>query len=78
MQAGGPARVLVSIYSGRKSTRLFGRKLVVFTGPGARSICIPVPLTAATFTTREPLRLVIVTKSGVVERTSTRLITDTR
>jgi hypothetical protein len=54
-----PARVLVSIFSGRRSIRLFGQKLVVFTAPGRRQPCIPVPFRAHTFNVRTPLRVAL-------------------
>jgi hypothetical protein len=54
-----PARVLVSIFSGRRSIRLFGQKLVVFVGAGKRQVCIPVPFRAHTFNVRTPVRVAL-------------------
>jgi hypothetical protein len=54
-----PARVLVSIFSGRLSIRLFGQKLVVFFAPGRQQPCIPVPLRAHTFNVRTPLKVAL-------------------
>jgi hypothetical protein len=54
-----PARVLVSIFSGRRSIRLFGQKLVIFFVPGSRQVCIPVPFRAHTFNVRTPLRVAL-------------------
>jgi len=47
-----PARVLATIFSGVRSKRLFGQKLVVFTKPGSRRTCIPVPANAKTINLR--------------------------
>jgi hypothetical protein len=54
-----PARVLVSIFSGRRSIRLFGQKLVVFFVPGRQQPCIPVPFRAHTFNVRTPLNVAL-------------------
>jgi len=54
-----PARVLVSIFSGRRSIRLFGQKLVVFFGPGQKQVCIKVPFRAHTFNVRTPVRVAL-------------------
>jgi hypothetical protein len=54
-----PARVLVSIFSGRLSVRLFGQKRVVFFAPGRRRICIPVPFRAHTFNLRTRLNVAL-------------------
>ena len=54
-----PARVLASIFSGRRSIRLFGQKRVVFTGPGRRRVCIPVPFRAHTFDLRTQLNVAL-------------------
>jgi hypothetical protein len=54
-----PARVLVTIFSGRRSIRLFGQRLVVFTAPGRRDTCIRVPARAKTFDVRTPLRFAV-------------------
>ena len=52
-------RVLVSIFSGRLSIRLFGQKLVVFFAPGRQQPCIPVPFRAHTFNVRTPLNVAL-------------------
>ena len=54
-----PARILVSIFSGRRSIRLFGQKLVVFFAPGRQQPCIPVPFRAHTFNVRTPLNVAL-------------------
>jgi hypothetical protein len=55
-----PARILVSIFSGRLSIRLFGQRLVVFrTAPAQRQVCIAVPFRARTFNVRTPLRVAL-------------------
>ena len=54
-----PARVLVSIFSGRRSIRLFGQKLVVFLGSGRKQVCIKVPFRAHTFNVRTPVRVAL-------------------
>jgi hypothetical protein len=54
-----PARVLVTIFSGRRSVRLFGQRLVVFTAAARKSTCIKVPAHARTFNVRTPLRLAV-------------------
>jgi hypothetical protein len=55
-----PARILVSIFSGRLSIRLFGQRLVVFpTAPAHRQVCIGVPFRAHTFNVRTPLRVAL-------------------
>jgi hypothetical protein len=54
-----PARILVSIFSGRRSIRLFGQKRVVFTAPGRRRVCIPVPFRAHTFNVRTRLNVAL-------------------
>jgi hypothetical protein len=51
--------VLVSIFSGRLSIRLFGQQLVVFRAPGRRQPCITVPFRAHTFNVRTPLRVAL-------------------
>ncbi len=50
-----PSRVLATIFSGKRSKRLFGQKLVVFTSPGSRRTCIPVPKNAKTINLRTSL-----------------------
>lgn len=59
-----PARVLVTIFSGRRSIRVFGQKDVVFTRPRRVIVCIPVPLRARTFNVRTPLRFAFGWKVG--------------
>ena len=54
-----PARILVSIFSGRRSIRLFGQKLVVFFAPGRKQPCIQVPFRARTFNVRTPLNVAL-------------------
>jgi hypothetical protein len=55
-----PARILVSIFSGRRSIRLFGQRLVVFAAaPARRQVCITVPFRARTFNVRTPLRVAL-------------------
>lgn len=50
-----PARVMVTIFSGRRSIRLFGQRLVRFARPGRVTTCIRVPRRARTFDVRTPL-----------------------
>jgi uncharacterized protein (DUF2147 family) len=54
-----PARILVSIFSGRRSIRLFGQRRVVFTAPGRQRVCIPVPFRAHTFNLRTRLNVAL-------------------
>ncbi|HMO01248.1 MAG TPA: hypothetical protein PKD59_17680 [Miltoncostaeaceae bacterium] len=54
-----PARVLVTIFSGRRSIRLFGQRLVVFAAAGRTETCIRVPARARTFDVRTPLRFAV-------------------
>ena len=67
-----PARVLVSIFSGRLSIRLFGQKLVIFPAPAQRQVCIPVPFRARTFNVRTPLRVALGYTAGARRQTSGR------
>jgi hypothetical protein len=53
------ARVLVTIFSGRRSVRLFGQRLVVFAAKGRKLTCITVPRRAKTFNVRTPLRFAV-------------------
>ena len=53
------ARVLVTIFSGRRSVRLFGQRLVIFTAAGRKSTCITVPARATTFNVRTPLSFAV-------------------
>ncbi len=59
-----PARVLVAIYSGRKSIRVFGRKVVRFPKPRTRVVCVRVPFRAKTFNVRTPARIAIAVRAG--------------
>ena len=61
-----PARVLVTIFSGRRSIRLFGQKDVLFRAPGRRVVCITVPRRARTFNVRTPLRFALGYRLGTV------------
>ena len=54
-----PARVLVTIFSGRLSVRLFGQRQVRFAKPGRTSVCILVPARAKTFNVRTPLSFAV-------------------
>lgn len=54
-----PARILATIFSGKRSTRLFGQKLVVFTKAGSRRTCIPVPANARTVNLRTKLNFAL-------------------
>jgi len=45
-------KVFVGIYSGKQSRRAFGQKLLTFTGPGTKTICMPVPNRARNFDPR--------------------------
>lgn len=54
-----PARILATIYSGKRSTRIFGQKLVVFSKPGSRRTCIPVPNRAKTISPRTSLNFAL-------------------
>lgn len=67
-----PARTLVTIFSGVRSKRLFGQKLVVFRQPGARSVCIPVPARAKTFNVRTKLGLALGYSKGATPRRGAR------
>lgn len=55
--SGKPARILVSIFSGNKSIRLFGQKRVVFLRAGRRRVCVPVPYRAHSFDVRSRLNV---------------------
>jgi hypothetical protein len=63
-----PARVLVAIYSGRKSIRLFGQKIVRFGAPGTKVVCVRVPFRAKTFNVRTPARIAIAVRRGAKAR----------
>jgi hypothetical protein len=62
-----PARVLVTIFSGIRSRRLFGADLVRFRAPGRKTPCIPVPLRARTFDARTRLRVAVGVALGAVD-----------
>lgn len=59
VQSGRPARVLVTIFSGKRSIRLFGQRLLVFIAAGRRTTCIRVPARARTFDVRTPLSFAV-------------------
>jgi hypothetical protein len=63
-----PARVLVAIYSGRKSIRLFGQKIVRFSAPGSVVTCVRVPFRAKTFNVRTPVRIAVAVRKGAKPR----------
>lgn len=64
-----PARVLATIFSGRRSIRLFGQKEVLFrSAPARRVVCIRVPLRAHTFDVRTPLRFALGYRLGTKPR----------
>lgn len=54
-----PVKVLVTIYSGRNSLRLFGKKLASLPKAGTTTVCVPVPKRAHTFRPRDGLTLEI-------------------
>jgi hypothetical protein len=62
------ARVLVTIFSGTRSRRLFGAELVTFRRPGKQIVCIPVPRRARTFDARTQLRAAVGVALGAVDR----------
>jgi len=59
-----PARVLVQIYSGPKSRRLFGERIVAFRAPGTRYVCVRVPFRAKTFNPRAPAGILVAVRKG--------------
>jgi hypothetical protein len=63
-----PARVLVAIYSGRRSIRLFGQRVVRFGAPGTKVVCVRVPFRAKTFNVRTPARIAIAVRRGAKAR----------
>ena len=63
------ARVLVTIFSGIRSRRLFGADLVTFRRPGRKIVCIAVPRRARTFNARTQLRVAVGVALGAVDRT---------
>lgn len=68
VSAARPARVLVAIYSGRKSIRLFGQRIVVFKARGKRTVCVRVPFRAKTFNTRTTARIAVAVRTGAKKR----------
>jgi hypothetical protein len=62
------ARVLVTIYSGIRSRRLFGADLVRFRRAGRKIVCIDVPRRARTFNARTQLRVAVGVALGAVDR----------
>lgn len=62
--ARGPSRVVVSIFSGTKSIRLFGQRRVTFTAAGTKVVCVRVPYNARTFDVRTPFRIGVAAKTG--------------
>jgi sugar lactone lactonase YvrE len=54
-----PVQVLVTIYSGRNSLRLFGKELARLPKAGTTTVCVPVPKRAHTFRPRDGLTLEI-------------------
>ncbi|MGD9734702.1 MAG: hypothetical protein AB7V58_03700 [Solirubrobacterales bacterium] len=54
-----PARILATIFSGKRSKRIFGQKLVVFSKPGSRRTCIPVPRNAKTISLKTSLNFAL-------------------
>ena len=62
------ARVLVTIFSGIRSRRLFGADLVTFRRPGRKIVCIAVPRRARTFNARTQLRVAVGVALGAVDR----------
>jgi hypothetical protein len=67
-----PARALVSIFSGRRSIRLFGQKRVVFRRPGRKRVCVPVPFRARTFDVRTRLNIALGYRLGARPRPAQR------
>jgi hypothetical protein len=59
-----PARVLVQIFSGPKSRRLFGEKIVAFRAPGTKYVCVRVPFRAKTFNPRAPAGILVAVRKG--------------
>ena len=66
------ARVLLTIFSGRRSVRLFGQKLVRFSAPGRKVTCIRVPRRARTFNVRTPLSFAVGYALGLRSRPGQR------
>jgi hypothetical protein len=64
VQSTKPATVRVAIFSGRKSVRIFGARIVRFPVPAKQVVCIRVPLRAHTFDVRQPFRFAFAVKLG--------------
>jgi hypothetical protein len=60
------ARVLVTIFSGPKSRRLFGQKIVAFRAAGTKYVCIRVPFRAKTFDPRAAAGIAVSVRKGNV------------
>lgn len=63
-----PARVLVAIFSGRKSIRVFGQKIVKFSAPASKVVCVRVPFRAKTFNVRTPAKIAIAVRKGATPK----------
>jgi hypothetical protein len=63
-----PARVLVAIFSGSKSIRVFGQKVVKFAAAGSKVVCVRVPFRAKTFNVRTPARIAIAVRKGATPK----------
>jgi hypothetical protein len=59
-----PARVLVQVYSGPKSRRLFGQRIVAFRAPATKYVCVRVPFRAKTFNPRAPAGILVAVRKG--------------
>ena len=59
-----PARVLVEIFSGPKSRRLFGQRIVAFTAPATKYVCVRVPFRAKTFDPGAPAGIRLAVRKG--------------
>ena len=66
MASSRPARILVSIFSGRRSIRLFGQKLVVFFAPGPSAAVHPGALSGAHLQRPHPLKVALGYTAGAV------------
>jgi hypothetical protein len=59
--------VRVAIFSGRRSVRVFGARIVRFTQPGKRLVCVRVPLRARTFDVRQAFRFAFAARDGLTD-----------
>ncbi|HTI32599.1 MAG TPA: hypothetical protein VL422_02915 [Miltoncostaea sp.] len=59
-----PARVLVQIFSGPLSRRLFGQRIVAFPAPATKFVCVRVPFRAKTFDPRAPAGILVAVRKG--------------